>query len=189
MSLSLALADYNADVLRLVTVPNLLLVWALSREIGPKSTYAASDEAPESDGDLEITTELIQAFKEDLVACGISLTLISGPWGSPDFHRGLSNSLTSTEPLLALAAETIYSPASLSGFCEVLQALLKHVPSSRAYVAAKRIYFGVGGGVHAFLETMASHGGHVSELADTGIRACDGGGGGVGRCLMEVRAA
>ncbi len=87
-------------------------------------------------------------------------------------------------PLLVLAAETIYSPTSLDAFAETLLALLKRVRQGRALVAAKRVYFGVGGGVDEFKEKVARGGGVVGEVRDSEILE---GGTGVGRCLLEVQ--
>lgn len=63
-------------------------------------------------------------------------------------------------------------------------------------MAAKRVYFGVGGSVDAFKEAVAAGGGVTAEVQNSGIEGCDralnaviGGGGGVGRCLLEVQMA
>ncbi|OJD12819.1 hypothetical protein AJ78_06642 [Emergomyces pasteurianus Ep9510] len=255
-SIRFVFADYNAAVLRLVTVPNILLTWhtcrrhlhdpqqpegeiPLDTECGTDADNslkhnhidnADNDEQP----DLDIGSSLVSTFREDLHARGISLSFISGAW-SPAFvelalpHHSLpSVSLPSPQRrtnLLILASETIYSPSSLRPFSETLLALLRRgndmssaftstyttdaaLPSeavteptvtdehavwkskTKALIAAKKVYFGVGGGVDEFLEVMK----------DVGCLGGNGGGEdgffvkeraevrdeGVGRVVLEV---
>lgn len=85
---------------------------------------------------------------------------------------------------LVLASETIYSPAALDGFADALVALLGRVRLGKALVAAKRVYFGVGGGVDAFKEVCAARGAVVAEVENSGVEM---GSGGVRRCLLEVQ--
>lgn len=54
--------------------------------------------------------------------------------------------------------------------------------TSRALVAAKRVYFGVGGGVDEFLTVLSTTDGVARE-----VWATEGEGAGVGRVVMEVR--
>ena len=108
---------------------------------------------------------------------------------------------------LVLASETIYAPASLEAFTSTVVELLSpsprslHLPpshsstttahSSLALVAAKRIYFGVGGGVDAFMRSLEGRGGgggaQGREVWGSESLRGGGGGGGVGRCVLEVR--
>lgn len=100
-----------------------------------------------------------------------------------------------------LASETIYSPGSIAVFTETLLDLLSLPPGSkspalgstanaaaspaaapRALVAAKRVYFGVGGGVDEFLTALSSTDGVARE-----VWATEGEGAGVGRVVIEVR--
>jgi protein-histidine N-methyltransferase len=146
----------------------------------------------ESDGDLEVTPELLQAFQDDLVKRDITLNLISGPWNPETLP-----SMIPTHPnmsVLILAAETIYSPASLDSFTTTLLQILRKVRMAKALVAAKRVYFGVGGSVDDFKGKIGDGGGVVAEVENSGIEGCDrsymggrGGVSGVGRCLMEVQ--
>jgi len=192
LGLYFTLCDYNESVLRLVTLPNLLLVWALGNKPETFEPRAPSlDEAGETaavvdgDGDLEITPELCSAFRADLVARGITLTLLSGPWSPPLLrHIPLFPSMS----LLVLAAETIYSPSSLSSFTTILLDILRSVKMGKAIVAAKRVYFGVGGSVDEFKGRVGEGGGVGYEVENSGVEGCEKGGGvGVGRCLMEVQ--
>lgn len=87
---------------------------------------------------------------------------------------------------LILASETIYSPASITAFTNTLIHILSTVESrgseACALVAAKKVYFGVGGGVDEFLEVLAARGG-------TGKVVWESFGGGVERLILEVRTA
>lgn len=86
---------------------------------------------------------------------------------------------------LILASETIYSPASTFAFTTTLLDLLQEHErrggSVRALVAAKRVYFGVGGGVDDFLEILRERGGEGTE-----VWATEGIGSGVRRCIVEI---
>lgn len=173
----------------------MLLIWALHNS--PSSftpappTLSQSDSLTieEADGDLLITPELLSSFTADLAHRGITLAFIAGPW-SPTLTPQLAPSLEGGS-LLILAAETIYSLDSLSDFTTTLIALLQKARLGKALVAAKRIYFGVGGSVDAFKEAVSSRGGVTYEVENSGVEGCDramrGSAGGVGRCLMEVQ--
>ena len=180
-------ADYNDDVLRLVTLPNLLLTWHNSR---PQTAVepAITQEAPrtEQDEELDITPEVVEEFKQDLARRGISIDFISGGW-SPEFvDLVFSNSSSENCRTLVLASETIYSPGTLTAFSETLLALLRRsstaASKARALVAAKKVYFGVGGGVDEFLAALKSVCGdelQVQEKLDVQSE-------GVGRVVLEV---
>lgn len=146
------LSDYNASVLRLVTLPNLILTWA-STLPALDAPFSSSEPNPfagsEEHGDLEISPELIKAFLSTLSSQGLNLTLISGSWTpSAPFL-----SMIPTDPemnILVLASETIYSPTVLSSFAEALIGILQRVRMGKGMIAAKKMYFGVGGSVDAF---------------------------------------
>ena len=84
--------------------------------------------------------------------------------------------------LLILASETIYSPSTLPDFVGTLIGLLSlgATGSSRALVAAKKVYFGVGGGVAEFEREVQERGAAVRTVWDSGEE------GGVGRVVLEV---
>jgi protein-histidine N-methyltransferase len=154
-STHIVLADYNYDVLVLATIPNLLLTWRCTQ--APLDTW-------ESTGELEISSGLVKEFKDALLERNVIITGISGAWSQKFVDLVPGNNVTT----LILASETIYSPAALVAFTETLLALLK--TSSRAYalVAAKRIYFGVGGGVDEFLRILNIHGGKADNAWSSG---------------------
>ncbi|KAK2758602.1 hypothetical protein FQN54_003292 [Arachnomyces sp. PD_36] len=184
------LADYNSPVLRLVTLPNIILLWSL---ISGAANLAEGD-ATDEGNDLEITPEVIEGFKQALSQRGISLDFISGSWG-PEFVdtvfqselRGVSDSGRPRRTLI-LASETIYSPSSLRVFSETLVSLLRRASgaeaasSARAFVAAKRVYFGVGGGVDEFLSTLREVEGDAVKVNGKS----DVEDGGVGRVILEL---
>ncbi|KAH0545070.1 hypothetical protein FGG08_000841 [Glutinoglossum americanum] len=170
-----SISDYNADVLRLVTIPNLLLSWAMI-------TGAIPDPWP-TDDDLEISPGLLQRFTADLDARGIVVDILSGAWGLRFIE------LVHVKPWLVLASETIYSPASLPAFVQTLVEVLDRHGShaARALVAAKMVYFGVGGGVQEFLRLLRQEYGNVGQeryLFDTFEVAEKSGG--VARVVLEL---
>ncbi|ORY12404.1 hypothetical protein BCR34DRAFT_299818 [Clohesyomyces aquaticus] len=184
VGLYFTLTDYNADVLRLVTVPNLLLAYAatLPATDAPFSVEAPNPLADEraDAGELYITPEFLKAFRSTLSSLGLGLTIISGSWLPVP---ALLSLIPSTAELntFVLASETIYSPASLLAFTEAMSALLKRVKSGKAIVAAKRVYFGVGGSVDGFRLECANRGLVAYEMEFEGLEE------GVRRCLVEVQ--
>ncbi|KAI9873112.1 MAG: hypothetical protein M1830_000819 [Pleopsidium flavum] len=167
------LADYNHSVLRLATIPNLLLSWAKITKCEPLSSA--------EEDDLDITPALLEDFTSDLERRGTYIDAISGAW-SEEFIRLVGASGTPiTAYTLVLASETIYSPSTLCPFTELLLALLSRnaAGNSKALIAAKKVYFGVGGGVDEFLEILTSMGGAAQEVV-----AEDGQG--VVRVVLEI---
>jgi protein-histidine N-methyltransferase len=187
-ALELAVADYNPSVLRLVTVPNLLLSWAQCRQ---------SDWQDE--GEMEIDEEVLTAFTSDLAASNIGIELFSGAWGE-EFVRLVKAKMGDGEvegPLTVIGTETIYSPFALQSFAEVLSRILgpkdgeggeketgkrKEKEKERdavALVGAKMVYFGVGGSVEDFCEEVKRRGGSTEQIREETE--------GVRRTVMEVR--
>lgn len=192
------LTDYNADVLRCVTLPNLVLAWAatLSQE---ESAQLFAEDTPnpllwdetlssdqptgceEEHADLYITPALLQAFKACLQNTGITLTFLSGSWAPTSALLPLIPSSPDLNTFI-LGSETIYSPSSLTAFADAIVALMGRVKMGKTLVAAKRVYFGVGGSVDGFREECSQRGCVASELEFEGL-----GEGGVRRCLVEVQ--
>ncbi|KAK2738625.1 hypothetical protein FQN57_006943 [Myotisia sp. PD_48] len=167
----LIFADYNDVVLSLVTLPNILLTFY--------TTCIKHDEAEgikdkQDDSHLDIDRSLIDKFKQTILSRGITLSFISGAW-SPQFvdlclsrpeeprPDGADDHARLPQKTLILASETIYSPHSLRPFSETLVSLLRRSwrsgvnqdrDAAEAYIAAKKVYFGVGGGVEEFLSTL-----------------------------------
>ncbi|AEO54033.1 hypothetical protein MYCTH_2296096 [Thermothelomyces thermophilus ATCC 42464] len=167
----LSLADYNPTVLYLVTLPNLVLTWALQQ----RKEDAVVEAAFTPDDELELTPEVLDAFRQSLSSNRISLSFLSGAW-SPEFVHllygaGISaGGLPETARTLLLGSETIYSPFALESFAGTLLSILQrersHRPAghARALVAAKRLYFGVGGSLDDFVDKMRGLGASVRTL-------------------------
>ncbi len=182
------LADYNPSVLQLVTLPNFLLAWALHHR---RQQRPALQGAFSIDGELEITPDLLQAFEKNLQERNVTLTFLSGGWSQDfvDLLYSLSGSSVygqSHAPgvILLLGAETIYSPFALEAFNETMLAILRReqaVPAvhATAFVAAKRLYFGVGGSLDDFVDKARARGATVTKLREEaggvarGVVRCD----------------
>ena len=182
------LTDYNADVVRLVTLPNLLLTWVSTLSIEESKTLFPETGNPllgqEENGELYITPEILSTFKKAVSEIGIIMTFISGSWTPVDKLLEMIPSSSDLNTFI-LGSETIYSPASLTAFTDAIVALMGRVKTGKAIVAAKRVYFGVGGSVDGFREACAQRGCVAYEMEFEGLG--DGNDGGVRRCLVEVQ--
>ncbi|KAI1109160.1 hypothetical protein F5Y14DRAFT_433486 [Nemania sp. NC0429] len=184
-SASFILADYNPTVLQLVTLPNFILAWAIHhREEVPLLSEAFSTE-----GELDLTPEIVEAFQAFLSAGKISLLFFSGAW-SPEFVGLITNAQShadgpgAEQATIIIGAETIYSPFALSSFLETTLALMQHEKShgkvAEVLVGAKRLYFGVGGSLDDFVVQFRARGAFVEQLREEteGVRR------GVVRCVL-----
>ena len=166
---TLILADYNEHVLTHASIANLVLTYAKF-----SSTNDADCSAVEAGyGDISINTELVNAFRHWLDQNKIQIFGISGPWNTI-FEEMVNTKLQGQK--LILASETIYQPESVEPFVKVLLGLMKNEVSTeqhnQALVAAKKVYFGVGGGIDEFLSCLMQAGGDsntVWESSKTGI--------------------
>ncbi|KAG9773404.1 hypothetical protein KCU88_g5831, partial [Aureobasidium melanogenum] len=233
--LKFTLCDYNAEVLRLCTAPNVFLNYyqhyqqyrrhqsgtgpgtgnptsASAGEPTPSSSSSVPptqvEENPEV-GELDIEEVLggghLQKVIKDMESLHhVSFDFVSGGWGesfldlitykppqppsftstsSPSAAAAAEEQRQSTGDLLILASETIYSPSSSRIFADTLLGLLRRHGQSkgtaRAWVAAKKVYFGVGGGVDEFVAEIQSRGGRSRILLETKDT-------GVGRVVLEI---
>ncbi|PNY26142.1 Histidine protein methyltransferase 1 [Tolypocladium capitatum] len=182
------LADYNPSVLQLVTVPNFLLAWALHHQ----HQHPALRDAFSLEGELQLGPDVLQAFQTYLDGRDISLSFLSGGW-SPEFVQllygpsGAAPQGPGSPPVsLLLGAETIYSPFALQAFNETVFAVLGREQASlgaqaAAFVAAKRLYFGVGGSLDDFIEKAQAKGGSVTKLREETAGVARG----VVRCVIK----
>ena len=169
-------ADYNLSVLETSTIPNLLLTWHFLRTVS----------ALPREGNLEVTENLLIQFLDDLSNRSIHLSGISGAWGDAFFQlvnpKMNPHDREGMETMI-MASETIYSPASIHPFTEVLMQILNDAGEvkgrAKALVAAKRIYFGVGGGVDEFLQVLQDHRGKATCVWESAPS-------GVGKVILEV---
>lgn len=141
----------------------------------------------EEDGELDLEEKLLKGFAKSMTERHIGIRFVSGGWGT-DFVRVVNgtsqdDSGKSAKKTLILASETIYSPASMKSFVQTLLELLRQgvqgAGDAKALVAAKRVYFGVGGGVDEFVEHVRREGGSVRERLDVSD-------GGVSRVVLEI---
>ncbi|RMZ76143.1 hypothetical protein DV738_g5088, partial [Chaetothyriales sp. CBS 135597] len=161
------LCDYNEAVLKLCTAPNVLLNTDHSI-----ITLDPSQQVKEQDLDLEgfDPARLVR----DLDSKAISVGFIAGSWGPELAELAMSEQPPGTRPnLLVLASETIYAPGSLLAFVQTLERFLNSgAPSVVILVAAKQLYFGVGGGVEEFARVAAQKGlavDLVSQVPSAGV--------------------
>ncbi|KAI0634751.1 hypothetical protein C8Q77DRAFT_1277650 [Trametes polyzona] len=189
------LQDYNELVLRLVTLPNVILAWYMSpasAAFRSPSAAAPSGGANEEDepeplppadatepGELPITDALKSAFLDSLRQYGVHLKFFTGSWASFDVAKAGG-------PYdIVLTSETIYRTDSLGSLVDLLHRATARVPASKTLgaslaertaqlslteggvdlrkladepylclVAAKLVYFGVGGGVNEFVRAV-----------------------------------
>ncbi|KAL2436794.1 hypothetical protein ABEF95_014163 [Exophiala dermatitidis] len=235
--LKFTLCDYNAEVLRLCTAPNVFLNYyqhyqqygrhqtGTGTGTGDPNSASAGEPTPSSssslpptqeketleEGELDIEEVLgdgqpsIQDLIKDMESRHhVSFDFVSGGWGEsflelitdkpprsqPPYSSSPSSLAAaaekqwqSTGDLLILASETIYSPSSSRIFADILLGVLRRHGQSkgtaRAWVAAKKVYFGVGGGVDEFVADIKSRGGKSRILLETKDT-------GVGRVVLEI---
>ncbi|KAI9444081.1 hypothetical protein H4582DRAFT_1919155 [Lactarius indigo] len=193
------LQDYNRTVLELVTFPNVLLAWYVS----PLSTqYRASVPDLDSDSDdgtvatsthtsgherrqggLTVTPALLAAF-DDLArhALGYPYASSSGA-GRPYVRTGGPTRGGRHRTTLCLPARRSIAPkrSAHSWACCVQQAAASRgmrPQRSLCLVAAKVLYFGVGGGVQEFVRAVEDERGTVHTVWEHRE--------GVGRRIMRV---
>ncbi len=167
------LCDYNEDVLNLCTAPNVFL--------NAHHAFHPVDGHPAEENDFDFEAIDAGSVTEQLASRGITIDMISGGWDIEFAELAASSRLGGQRSnIMILASETIYSPDSLRDFNETLLVLLKSAPSSaRALVAAKQIYFGVGGGVAEFTRDIHEGGAAVKTVSEISTA-------GVGRVILEV---
>jgi len=189
------LQDYNRAVLELVTFPNVLLAWYVSPLSAP---YRASAPDADSDSDsddrapphtsghghqrkpgaLTVTPALLAAFRTSLDAHRVCLRFFSGGWTS---LRARMAQVGRPPYDIVLASETIYRTDALGPFLGVLRAATATAEASQhplCLVAAKVLYFGVGGGVQEFVRAVEDERGTVHTVWEHRE--------GVGRRIMRV---
>lgn len=184
----LVLADYNESVLRLVTVPNLLLAWCEQQPASLLAELQTGGTTEARAGEIEVTQALVDAFLGDLSAKGITVECVSGGW-SPQFVSLLLDryAQAGAPPFeLVLASETIYSPETLPLFTDTLLCLLSppgttgtKTGQAEALVAAKQMYFGVGGGVPEFEAALDLRGVNHSTVHQVTSQ-------GVSRAILQI---
>lgn len=168
------LQDYNASVLELVTLPNLILVWLMSpASISYLKSEAEDDSSdppdPSKPSELNITPELKTAFLQSLQERNISLRFFSGSWETFNFDI-----LDGTRRYdLVLTSETIYRVESLPSLVNLLRSacggdqMIEDEACTMCLVATKAVYFGVGGGINDFTQAVQERKGRVESVWET----------------------
>ncbi|KIM42252.1 hypothetical protein M413DRAFT_70611 [Hebeloma cylindrosporum] len=196
----LHLQDYNASVLQLVTLPNVLLAWYTSTHVHKYRNDISDYETaplinPSKPGELPITPELKTAFLSSLRELNITVRFFSGSW----------NTFNSLETIgrngydIFLTSESIYRNESLRPLITLMQAActrsletaIENLEDSSdaktvegddrdrlCLVAAKILYFGVGGGVSDLLSAVEA----TKARVETVLERKEG----VGRRVMRV---
>lgn len=162
-------------------MPNLLIAWALHQR---HYDQLIQDALSSTEGELEITEQVIDSFKSFLTSSGIDVSFVSGGWSPELVELIYSNSASLSSgtsvlrdaggatQTLVMGAETIYSPFALTSFTDTLLSILRREreagPSRRAtsIIAAKRLYFGVGGSLDDFVDKMRDLGAAVSMVRE-----------------------
>ncbi|KAG8904002.1 hypothetical protein FRB99_002414 [Tulasnella sp. 403] len=181
----LHLQDYNSSVVQFITFPNALLTWYFSP--ASQAYRVAVDNGStlpnaNTPGELEIDDGLLDAFKASLAVHNIALRFSSGAWANFRPH-GADDDRSDFD--LILTSETIYQPSSTLSLISILQTRRKRVqsldgggpdrsiialdfvrgiPQPFILVAAKVVYFGVGGGVKEFMEAVETAGGKAEVV-------------------------
>lgn len=179
------ICDYNEDVLRLCTAANIFLTTMLAD--GDEGLLVDAE-----DEDIDVDEERIAECLRVLENAGIEIDFVSGAWGSEFIEIIRPNEVQSTQSTLRdtklssaktliLASETIYSPDSVPVFTKTILDLLKLSENeSQALVAAKKVYFGVGGGVVEFEGELKKLKGKADVVHNVDHA-------GVGRVILDVK--
>ncbi|TFK49232.1 hypothetical protein OE88DRAFT_1719714 [Heliocybe sulcata] len=194
------LQDYNRSVLELITLPNVLLTWYLSPAALSYREKLSEDDAPRPN-ELPVTPELTAAFLASLASLNITLRFFSGSWESFDL------SSTGGKYNIVLTSETIYRTDSLGSLIQLLSDTQGHCDletlteaklslsasqnqdTALCLIAAKVLYFGVGGGVSEFTRAVEDPTAYAYEgrrRRKGKVRTVWEKTGGVGRKVLQV---
>ena len=156
------------------------------KEEGKGMTYGRRAAHGRKPGGLTVTQGLLDAFTASLDAHKVRLRFFAGSWAS--LREKLA--CQGKPPYdIVLASETIYRPRSLDTFLGVLRAATatpagavavsdEVVQPPLCLIAAKVLYFGVGGGVQGFVRAVEAENGTIRTVWEHRE--------GVGRIIMQV---
>jgi len=154
-------------------------------EEGKKATPGRRNAHGRKPGGLTVTQGLLDAFTASLDAHKVRLCFFAGSWES--LREKLAHQGKPPYDIV-LASETIYRPQSLDAFLGVLRIATataavavsdEVVQPSLCLVAAKVLYFGVGGGVQGFVRAVEEENGTLCTVWEHRE--------GVGRIIMEIQ--
>ncbi|KAI0062656.1 hypothetical protein BV25DRAFT_1943026 [Artomyces pyxidatus] len=160
---------------------------------------ASSTADPTTASELALTPALVSAFTGSLAKHHIHLRFFTGAWDTFDPQSILSSSAATSPDEkhcydLILTSETIYKPDNLPSLLRVLRTAagidadpvdrlarlsLEGGTSTLCLVAAKLVYFGVGGGVEEFVRAIEEEHGTAETVWERRE--------GVSRRVMKVR--
>lgn len=109
--------------------------------------YRTHEVKDSGESELNITSQLLDIFKESLQTYGINIRMFSGSWDKFDLE------ISGGAYDMVLTSETVYCLDSLPGLVQLMRNACtaeRHI----CLVAAKVIYFGVGGGVPEFIRCV-----------------------------------
>lgn len=142
------ISDFNVEVLRLVSIPNIIISWAMTLDPEERGSFM-DPEVPLGADELMFTPALISKFSETLQQNKIDLLLVHGSWG-----RTFCDLVSQLLPDLILSSETIYSTESLPVILDMLLHFMKQNTNYLSLIAAKEYYFGVGGSIIEFMQKL-----------------------------------
>jgi len=148
-AMKIVLSDFNYEVLRLVTIPNLLINWASTLPVEKLHELTTDDiNCRFENNEVFVSKKLIEEFECQLLKYSVQLIPISGSWG-----REFNKIVQGYNIDFIISSETIYSTKTLPVVAESVKEILQNADTKqgRALIAAKNIYFGVGGSVIEFL--------------------------------------
>lgn len=166
--------DYNDQVIRYITIPNILLNTVLTVQEPSANTTTEEVKEEESseeeeDSEDEEDDEDEKRIEEDADTCDAEaeiptekiptmLKLVSertrafvGDWSSLPEQLNVDQGKYD----MIVTSETIYAEHALPDLIRVFQKALKK-PDGVCYVAAKTVYFGVGGGILPFCNLLSN---------------------------------
>ncbi|KAF9030035.1 hypothetical protein BDZ89DRAFT_1064980 [Hymenopellis radicata] len=158
------LQDYNASVLELITFPSIVVARYMS---DASKTYQLPPADPSSAADIPISPGLKTAFLASLKEYSINLRFSSGSWRT--FHPEHRYDIV-------LTSETIYHSESVPPLITLLKSSC--APNTICLVAAKVFYFGVGGGIAAFVKAVQEDDGDPKAVWEKNA--------GVGRKILRI---
>lgn len=174
--ISIILSDFNYDVLRLVTLPNILINWCfsvLSAEELHSLQQRQGIDGNIREGEIDITEAILVRFESWMQENQLTVSFISGSW-CRTFMEIVHDTLPSlrNETNIVLTSETIYSPAILPVVSEIMVELSAAEEAARAdsvtLLAAKDIYFGVGGSIVECRQYLETRGARVETTSIAG---------------------
>lgn len=153
----LHLCDFNQRVLRLVTLPNLLLAYHFARQDAQQQRQNTS--AQPENGELDLDEDFLAQFRRDMEERKVQLSFHAGPWEGLQ----LVDQAEGRQPPradLVLTSETTYRSDVVQSLVQTMRRLLVDDEEDGkgedgvALVATKDYYFGLGGGIVALQSAL-----------------------------------